>query len=299
MLRAVRFAANLGFEIEGGTLEALRRGARSIGRISAERVREELGKLLTRGAARHGMELLAETGLLSHVLPEVEAMRGVAQPPRFHPEGDVWEHVLRMLALLPAGTHAGLAWGVLMHDAGKPATRTEDDEGTHFYGHTKVGEEVAGRLARRLRFSNAETETMVALVHHHMRFMHVKEMRPNKLKRFLRMADFDLHLELHRLDCLGSHGMLDNYEFCRARLAELGEEELRPARLLTGDDLIEMGFTPGPIFGEILGAVEDAQLDGKIGTKEEARKFVTQRWKKPHDSDETQKPIAPPEGPLS
>ena len=278
ILRAVRFAANLGFEMDAGTFDAVKRGAASIERISAERVREELAKLLTRGGARQGFDRLAETGLLHQILPEAEAMCGCEQPPEFHPEGDVWAHVLRMLDLLPEGGDARLAWGVVMHDIGKPVTRSEDARGVHFYGHTKKGEEIAGRVMRRLRFSNADIESVTALVHHHMRFMHVKEMRPNRLKRFLRVPDFDLHLELHRLDCLGSHGKLDNHEFCKARLVGLKEEELAPPPLLTGRDLIAMGFTPGPIFKEILRAVEDRQLDGEISTAEEARGFVLKRW---------------------
>jgi poly(A) polymerase len=286
-LRAVRFAANLGFEIEPATLEAVRRATASIARISAERVREEIRKLLTRGGARRGMELLRETGLLHEVLPEAEAMTGCMQPAEFHPEGDVWEHVLGMLDLLPAGSDARLAWGVILHDIGKPSTRSEDSRGVHFYGHTKRGEEAARGVMERLRFSGAEIETVLALVHHHMRFMHVRKMRPNRLKRFLRLPDFDLHLELHRLDCLSSHGMLDDYEFCRKKFIELAEEELRPPPLLSGHDLIAMGFEPGPLFGEILKAVESAQLDDDIATREEAGRFVLARWGRPACRDAT------------
>ena len=278
MLRAVRFAANLGFHIEPATLAAVTRSADSIRRISAERVREEVTKLLTRGGARRGLELLAETGLLHEVLPEARAMMGCEQPPRFHPEGDVWEHVLRMLDLMPDGPDPRLAWGVVMHDIGKPVTRSEDERGVHFYGHTKRGEEIASAVMRRLRFSGADIETVLALVHHHMRFMHVEKMRPNRLKRFLRMSEFELHLELHRLDCLGSHGKLDNHELCTRKLSELAEEELRPEPLLTGHDLISMGFAPGPLFKDILRAVEDRQLDGEIATREAAKGFVLARW---------------------
>jgi poly(A) polymerase len=284
VLRAVRFAANLDFEIERSTLESVKRNAASIQRISAERIRDELFKLLTLGRARRGFELLAETGLLHEVLPEVETMRGCGQPPEFHPEGDVWQHTLAMLDGLPKGVEATLAWGVLMHDTGKPVTRTGDAEGVHFYGHTKAGVEIADRVMRRLKLSNAEIEGVQSLVHHHMRFMHVKDMRQNTLKRLLRMPDFDLHLELHRLDCVASHGKLENYDFCRLWLEELGDEELRPTRLLTGHDLIEMGFQPGPIFGEILRAVEDAQLDGELKTAKDAREFVLARWEQGGES---------------
>ena len=282
MLRAVRLAANLGFKIDQPTSAAIERHVLEISHISAERAREELTCLLTRGGARYGMELLAETGLLAVLLPEVEAMRGVAQPPTFHPEGDVWEHTLRMLDLLPPeeGKEADpcLAWGVVMHDIGKAYTRSEDEGGVHFYGHVRKGEEVAASIMRRLRFSRVEMETVVDLVHCHMLFIHIREMRPNKLKRLLRKPRFDLHLELHRLDCLGSHGFLDNYEFCRTKLAELAREELHPPRLLSGHDLIAMGFCPGPIFREILKAVEDAQLDSEIITGDEARRLVMSRW---------------------
>ncbi|MHC5057564.1 MAG: CCA tRNA nucleotidyltransferase [Planctomycetota bacterium] len=277
-LRAVRFACGLGFEIEPATLAAVARNAPSIQRISAERIREELSKVLTRGGARRGFELLAETGLLAEVLPEVDRMRGCEQPPRFHPEGDVWEHMLAMLAAMPPSPDPRLAWGVVMHDVGKPPTRSEDSGGVHFYGHTHEGERLADEIMTRLRFPRAEIDTVKALVHHHMRFMHVAEMRPNRLKRFLRMPDFGLHLELHRLDCTSSHGKLDNYDLCRATLAELGEEELSPPPLLGGRDLIGMGFEPGPLFSEILRAVEDAQLDGRISTPEEAKALVLARW---------------------
>jgi poly(A) polymerase len=277
-LRAVRFACGLGFGIEPATLAAAARSAPSVRRISAERIREELTKILTRGGARRGFELLAETGLLAEVLREVDLMRGCSQPPQFHPEGDVWEHTLAMLDMMPPSPDPRLAWGVVMHDVGKPPMRTEDAGGVHFNGHAREGERIAEEIMTRLRFARAEIDTVTALVHHHMRFMHVQEMRPNRLKRFLRIADFDLHLELHRLDCASSHGKLDNFEFCLSRLAELGEEELRPPPLMSGRDLIAMGFEPGPVFTEILRAVEDAQLDGGISTPEEARKLVLARW---------------------
>lgn len=284
MLRAIRFAANLGFEIEPRTLAAIGENAKAIRRISAERVRDELTRMMTRGGARRGMELLAGTGLLAEILPEIDAMRGVVQPEQFHPEGDVWEHTLRMLDLLPAGrgkeADLRLAWGALLHDVGKPHTRSEDFAGIHFYGHSRKGEEIAETVMGRLRFSRADTETVVALIGRHMLFMNVREMRPNRLKRFLRMPDFDLHLELHRLDCLASHGGLESYDFCREQLAGLTEEKLRPPRLLNGHDLMDMGFEPGPLFNEIMRIVEDAQLDGEISTAAEARRFVLKKWGK-------------------
>ena len=281
MLRAVRFAAALDYAIDAETYDAIKKQASAIRGISAERIREELSRVLTSGGARRGMELLAETGLLVELLPEVAALKGVEQPPAFHPEGDVWEHTLRAIALLPDGADVRLAWGALLHDVGKAETRSEDAAGIHFYGHTRRGEEIAAGILARLRFSGEERSTVLALIGQHMLFMNVREMRPNRLKRFLRIPDFTLHLELHRLDCLASHGYLDNYDFCREKLTEYSAEVLRPPRLLTGDDLIGMGYTPGPVFKEILHAVEDAQLGGEIATPGEARSLVRVRWRAP------------------
>ena len=280
MLRAVRFAANLDYDIDPGTLAAIKRHVKDIHRVSAERVREELTKLLTRHGARRGMELLVESGLLHEILPEVAVLKGIEQPETFHPEGDVWKHTLTMLELLTADGQVDLrlAWGTLLHDVGKAVTRSVDERGVHFYGHVSKGEEIARQIMGRLRFSGRETETVLELIRCHMQFMHVKEMRPNRLKRFLRMPDFELHLELHRLDCLGSHGMIDNYEFCRAKLTEIPQEELRPPRLITGNDLIDMGLAPGPLFSRILQEVEDAQLNGNIRTAEDDRRFVSEQW---------------------
>ena len=276
MLRAVRFAAYLDYQIDSATFTAIRAQTGAIRRISAERIREELTKIITRDRARRGLELLAETGLLAEILPEVEALGGVEQPALFHPEGDVWEHTLKMFSLqqTAAAVDPRLAWGVLLHDVGKAVTRTVDERGVHFYGHVQRGEEIARQIMERLRFSNEDTETVLALIHCHMLFMNVREMRVSRLKRFLRMPDFPLHLELHRLDCLGSHGLLDNYEFCRTKLLEIPAEELRPPRLITGHDLIAMGFRPGPLFTGILQHVEDAQLNGLIVSADDARRLV-------------------------
>ncbi|MCE5262961.1 MAG: HD domain-containing protein [Deltaproteobacteria bacterium] len=281
MLRAIRFAATLGYTIEPATFAAIGRQAAAVRRISAERVREELNRLLTGVEARRGLELLSESGLLKEILPEIEALRGVGQPPAFHPEGDVWEHALRAVALLPRpGGKADLrlAWAALLHDVGKAVTRTEDEEGIHFYGHDERGAEISEAILGRLRFSREEMETIISLVRGHMIFMNVRRMRQNRLKRLLRTPHFDLHLELHRLDCLASHGLLDLYEFCKQKLAEYPEEELRPPRLLRGADLIDMGFTPGPLFKEILQAVEDAQLGGELVDAAGARDWVRKRW---------------------
>jgi len=283
MLRAIRFAANLGFVIETQTLKAIERNAAKINRISAERVREELSKILTRGGAGTGFELMIQTGILKEVLPEIDRLKGVEQPPQFHPEGDVWQHTIKMLELLPKDGETDknlcLGWGALLHDVGKAVTRSEDEKGVHFYGHVKKGEEIAGDIMQRLKFSNVQRETVLNLIRQHMVFMNVQKMRPGRLKRFLRMPDFDLHLELHRLDCIASHGMQDNYEFCRDQLKSLGQDDLHPPRLLTGDDLISLGFARGKIIGEILRALEDEQLEGRIASSEDARNFVGANWK--------------------
>jgi len=283
MLRAIRFTANLDFIIEPDTKSSIERNAAKIKQISAERLQEELGKILTRGGARRGFELMTQTGILKEILPEIDRLQKVEQPPRFHPEGDVWQHTLMMLELLPEEDYDAnilLAWASLLHDAGKALTRTEDENGVHFYGHVQSGEEIADDIMRRLRFSRANRETVLSLIHYHMVFMNVQKMRPGRLKRFLRMPDFDLHLELHRLDCLASHGMLDNYEFCRDQMQLLAAEDLNPPRLLSGNDLIALGFIPGKIIGQILQALENEQLEGRISTQEDAEIFVEKNWKK-------------------
>jgi putative nucleotidyltransferase with HDIG domain len=267
LLRAVRFAARLDFEIEPATFAAMRALAPLIQSVSAERVRDELARILTEGGARRGFELLDATGLLHEVLPEIEAMKGVEQPPQFHPEGDVWIHTLIMLEGLREPP-LELALGVLLHDVGKPATFRIADR-IRFDGHVEKGVEIAHRLMTRLRFPQSVMEAAEALIDNHMKFGEVKRMRESRLKRFIRMPRFDEHMELHRLDCLSSHGHLDNYEFVREKLTELPPEELRPARLVTGRDLIQAGYKPGPVFGLVLDEIEDAQLEGRISTTEE------------------------------
>ena len=289
LLRAVRFAARFGFRIEPATLDAIRRHARQIDQVSAERVRDELTKLLTEGAARRGLELLDETGLLPEVLPAIAAMKGVEQPPQFHPEGDVWIHTRLMMEQLPPSASPTLAWGVLLHDVGKPPTFKSAEvtgDRIRFDGHVDVGVQITRTIARRLRFSNEDTEQIAALVANHMKFKDVEQMRASTLKRFIRQPRFDEHLELHRLDCATSHGRLDSYGFVSRTLAESSAEQIRPARLLTGDDLLAMGYKPGPIFSEILRALEDAQLEGGIHSKKEAREYVREKFggEKAHQS---------------
>ncbi len=283
MLRAIRFAAHLDFHLDDGVRDAILRHAAKIREISLERVQEELNKILTRGGARRGLELMAETGLLKQILPEVDRMRGVEQPPRFHPEGDVWRHTLMMMEILSEESRpeadTALAWGALLHDVGKPVTRTEDEKGVHFYGHVKQGESIAEDVVCRLRFSRVQQETVLDLIRQHMAFMNVQKMRPARLKRFLRMPNFQLHLQLHRLDCLASHGMLDHYEFCLEQLGKMEYEDLHPPRLLTGDDLLAMGYATGKRIGEMLRALEEEQLENRIHDREEAMAFVKNRWK--------------------
>ena len=283
LLRAVRFAARFGFKIEAATLDAIRSHAGEITQVSAERVRDELTKLLTEGAARRGFELLDETGLLAVVLPEIAALKGVEQPPQFHPEGDVWIHTRMMIERLPAGVSPTLAWGVLLHDVGKPATfksAEETGDRIRFDGHVDVGIRMAQDIARRLRFSNQDTEQIVALVANHMRFKDVEQMRASTLKRFVRLPRFEEHLELHLLDCVASHGRLESYEFVSRTLAETPAEQIRPPRLMTGDDLLEMGYRQGPLFSEILRMVEDAQLEGRLRTTQEAKEYVRANFAK-------------------
>ena len=268
LLRAIRFAARFEYEIESATWSAMARQAARIVGIAAERVRDELDRILREGGARRGFELLEESGLLVQVLPEVSAMKGVAQPPEHHPEGDVWTHTRLMLEGLRQPTRT-LAWGVLLHDVAKPPT-FRVAERIRFDGHVELGARMAVEILTRLRFGHEDIEQVRALVAHHLGWMNIRQMRPSRLKRFLRLERFEEHLELHRLDCWSSHRRLENYEFARAQLEALAPEELRPPRLVTGRDLIAAGLTPGPAFTSILTAVEDAQLEGVVRTREEA-----------------------------
>jgi poly(A) polymerase len=281
LMRAVRFAARFGFEIDAETFQAIRKQAREIHQVSPERLRDELTKMLVEGQARRAFEILDETWLLALVLPQVAAMKGVEQPPQYHPEGDVWTHTLAMIEGLPAGGSATLAWGVLLHDVGKPPTFrpvSETGDRIRFDGHVDVGVRMAEEICRRFRFSNEETTQILALIANHMRFKDVDRMRASTLKRFVRLPRFEEHMELHRLDCLSSHRRLDAYESVRRLLAETPPEQIRPSRLLSGDDIQRMGYVPGPLFSEILRSLEDAQLEGQITTQEQAVKYVRKRF---------------------
>jgi poly(A) polymerase len=277
LLRAVRFAARFGYAIEVATFAAIAKLAPEIHQVSAERIRDELTKLLTEGAARRGFELLDETRLLPEVLPEIARMKGVEQPPQFHPEGDVWQHTLMMLDGLKAHSSSTLAWGVLLHDVGKPPTfkpPSGPDDRIRFDEHVEVGVRMAEAICRRLRFSNEETEQIAALIANHMRFKDVPRMKVSTLKRFARLDRFTEHLELHRLDCVSSHGSLEAYNFVERFVAETPPDQVRPPRLLTGEDLKGLGFRPGPSFKAMLEAVEEAQLSGSVATREEALRLV-------------------------
>ena len=280
MLRAVRFAARFGFEIEPATMAAIQEQHSQILKVSPERIRDELVRILTEGAARRGLELLDTSGLLRDILPEVAAMQGVAQPPEFHPEGDVWTHTLIMLEGLHSPTPA-LALGVLLHDVGKPGTFRVADR-IRFDGHVELGERIARVILNRLRFSNSEIDQVIALIANHMRFSHVHQMRESTLKRMLRLDRFDEHLELHRLDCESSHGHLDNYEFAKTKFEQSAPEELRPARLVTGDHLIAAGYAPGPDFSRMLEVAEDAQLEARIQSTDEGLELVRTIFGPPH-----------------
>src|SRR6201997_3354602 len=274
MLRAVRFAARLGYAIDPATFRAIQKLAPQIHQVSAERIRDELTKMLTEGHARQAFLLLDDSGLLREVLPEIFAMKGVEQPPQYHPEGDVFVHTLLLLETLPHPCPPTLAWGALLHDVGKPPTFRVAPDRIRFDGHVEVGVKMGEALCRRLHFSKDDTEQILALIDNHMRFAHVLQMKESTLKKFLRMPQFDEHLALHRADSLASHGNLSTYELIRRKLAEIPAEKISPPALISGDDLIAAGYKPGPRFREILEAVEDAQLEGRLTSREAALEFV-------------------------
>lgn len=283
MVRAARFAARFDYVIEPGTFSALKALAPQVTQVSAERLRDELTRILIEGAARRGFELLDETGLLDALLPEVAKMKGVEQPPLFHPEGDVWIHTRLMLEMLVAGCTPTLAWGALLHDVGKPPTfapASGPDGRIRFDGHVEVGTTMAEAICRRFRFSNDDTEQIAALVANHLKFKDVFQMRSSTLKRFVTLPRFEEHLELHRLDCLASHRNLECHEFVERFLADTPPEQVRPPKLVSGDDLIALGMEPGPQFKELLQNVEEAQLEGQVKTRREALLFLKEQRKK-------------------
>ena len=284
MLRAVRFAARFGYAIEPETFAAVQKLASGIHQVSRERVRDELTKMLTEGHAREAFLLLDETGLLREILPEISAMKGVQQPPEFHPEGDVFVHTLLLLQELPHPCPPTLAWGALLHDVGKPPTFRVAPDRIRFDNHVDVGVKMAEEICRRLRFSNDASEQILALVANHMRFAHVPQMKESTFKKFVRMPHFEEHIELHRLDCQASHRDLTSYNFTREKIAAIPPETIRPAPLISGDDLIAAGYPPGPRFKEILSSVEDAQLEGRLQSKDNAMDYVRREFPPPADN---------------
>lgn len=281
MLRGVRFAARFGFELEAETAAAMRQSAGKIAAVSRERVRDELTKMLTEGRARRAFELLDETGLLAEVLPEVARMKGVEQPAQYHPEGDVWVHTLGLLEQLAEGCSMTLAWGALLHDVGKPPTFRRAPDRIRFDGHVDVGVAIAAEICRRFRFSNEDTRQILSLIENHMRFADAERMKASTLKRFFRLEGFAEHLALHHMDCVAGSGNLDHWEFVRERWLAMPEETVRPKLLITGRELIATGYIPGAGFKEMLHAVEDAQLEGSVGTAEEALRLVRERFPVP------------------
>lgn len=293
MLRAVRFAAQLGFTIAEETFTAIQELAPTIVDIAWERIGEEIVKILTeacpepfectqdklcrRSGAKRAFLLLSESGLLPVILPEIEAMRGVEQSPDFHPEGDVFVHTLLLLDKLhhPSET---LALGALLHDVAKPQCQARNGERITFYGHCEQGAEMAVTICQRLKRSRTTWERVAYLVKNHLRLVAAPEMRTSTLKRFLREEGIEELLELARIDALSSSGDLHPYGFCRQKLAELSPEQIAPPRLLNGHDLIGLGLRPGPRFREILSAVEEAQLEGRLLTREDALSWVKQQY---------------------
>ena len=279
LLRAIRFATVLEFEIEPLTWEAIAQAAPTIREISAERIREELVRIFLSPQRVRGWDLLDASGLMKEILPEIEAMKGCAQPPQFHPEGDVFRHTRLMLELLSEEVSLPLVLSVLFHDIGKPPTSSVDETGRiRFNGHDRVGAEMTVALMQRLRFSRAEIEATVEAVRQHMVFKDVPKMRIAKLKRFMARPTFADELELHRVDCASSHGMLDNYEFLQRKQEEFANEPIIPPPLVRGDDLIALGMKPGPHFGEILESVETRQLEGELRDREEALAWIKRKY---------------------
>lgn len=284
LIRAVRFAARFGFAIEPYTFTAIQREAANIEIVAAERIQTELTRILTQGNVRRGFELLDETHLLVHILPEVARMHGVEQPPQYHPEGDVWVHTLMLLDHLQPHCSPTLAWGMLLHDVGKPVTFTAPQDGNdriRFNGHAEAGVEIAKDILARLKFSNDDRDQILALIKHHMQFGDVEKMKPSTLKRFLRLPHFEEHLALHYADVMSAHRHLNAYHYAREHYEQHDEETIRPALLLTGDDLIAAGYKPGPGFSTMIHAAEDAQLDGTITTRDEALNLVRNRFGAP------------------
>ncbi|MEY2493179.1 MAG: hypothetical protein QOH24_2130 [Verrucomicrobiota bacterium] len=279
LLRAVRFATVLQFQIQDQTWAAVVENAPSITQISAERIRDELVRIFLSPHRLRGWDLLDSSGLLRAIIPEIEAMKGCQQPPQFHPEGDVFQHTRLMLEMLPEQVSVPLVFSVILHDVAKPPTASVDEDGRiRFNAHDRIGAEMTEQIMERLRFSRAEIDATVEMVRQHMVFKDVPRMRVAKLKRFMARPTFDAELELHRVDCASSHAMLDNYEFLVRKKEEFANEPIIPPPLVTGDDLIALGMKPGPKFGEILEAVETRQLEGALKTRDEALDWLKREY---------------------
>lgn len=276
LLRAIRFAARFDYEIETETWNSIKSNASGISKISKERIRDELTKILLNENRVLGFDLLVESGLMEHIIPEILQLKGCEQPPQFHPEGDVFIHTRLMLSLLKNDPSIELVLSVLLHDIGKPATYSFDEEADRirFNGHDKLGAEMSDQILRELKFSNSIIEDVVQMVANHMTFKDVQNMRQSKLKRFMSRSTFNDEIELHRVDCLGSWGGLDNYDFLNKKMIEFANEPIIPQPLLTGKDLIELGWSPGPDLGQTLNSVQDLQLEGKLNSKDEALDWV-------------------------
>ena len=276
LLRAIRFAARFDYEIEAETWNSIKSNASGISKISKERIRDELTKILLNENRVLGFDLLVESGLMEHIIPEILQLKGCEQPPQFHPEGDVFVHTRLMLSLLKDAPSIELVLSVLLHDIGKPATYSFDEEADRirFNGHDKLGAEMSEQILRDLKFSNSIIEDVVQMVANHMTFKDVQKMRQSKLKRFMSRSTFNDEIELHRVDCLGSWGGLDNYDFLNKKVVEFANEPIIPQPLLTGKDLIELGWSPGPDLGQTLNSVQDMQLEGKLNSKDEALDWV-------------------------
>lgn len=281
MLRAVRFAARLGFSIAPETFAALRILAPTLGTIAWERIGEEVVKILTQGGAQRGVQLLAESGLLAVILPEIERLRGGEQAPDFHPAGDVFCQTLRLLAELDKRgadnrPSEPLALGALLHAVAQPPCRSQQGARRPLSGPGAQGAEQAVAICHRLKRSRAVWQRVAYLVKNQRRVRSAPAMHPAELKRFLREAGIEELLELARIAALASSGDLRPYEFCRHQRATLGPVHLAPPRLLTGRDLLALGLRPGPRFKTILTAVEDAQLEGQVASREAALALVRQ-----------------------
>ena len=273
LLRAVRFSATMGFEIEPQTRAAIHECAPLLNRISPERIRDEFSKILICPHRRRGVEILVETGLMLHIIPEFMKTIGCEQPPEWHPEGDVYTHTCIMLEMLEPTAPLVLCLAVLLHDIAKPPCQTFGDR-IRFNGHDSMGADMADSILRRLRYPNDVIAATVPMVARHMQFMNVKQMRTAKLKRFMAEPTFPQEMELHRVDCGSSNGFTDNYEFLEAKAQEFAAEPLIPPPLVTGRDLIQLGLTPGPRFREILEIIQTEQLEGRILDRQPALDYL-------------------------